>query len=218
MSHAPISHEGRAGLRRKGKDDHGGAIMTTPTVLPFEAAHFAKIACSKCKTRELRMWEPTIWDRITSFYRYKCMRCGHSQMRFRFEACLPPALLIIAMFGGGALVWANPPAVLSFKSAVAGSNSSVSPQEQAVARARAANGGELSGFEQMMLHKSKPALDNATVLRLVRARVSEAVIVQLIHTSAADFDLGADSIIAMKQAGVSEPLLLAMINVTYGNH
>ena len=60
---------------------------------------------------------------------------------------------------------------------------SASPQEQAVARARAANGGELSSFEQMMLHKSKPALDNATVLKLVRARVSEAVIVQLICAS-----------------------------------
>jgi hypothetical protein len=105
--------------------------------------------------------------------------------------------------------------VLAFR---AGNGSSVSPQEQAIARARAANGGELSSFEQMMLHKSRPALDNATVLKLVRARVNEVVIVQLIHTSTADYDLSADSIIAMKQAGVSEPLLLAMINVTYGNH
>lgn len=192
--------------------------MTTPTAIPFQAEQFAKITCGKCRTKELRMQEPSIWDRITSFYRYKCMRCGHNQLSFQFEACLPAALLITAIFSGAALLWTNPPAVLSFKGVMAANHSSVSSQEQAVARARAANGGELSSFEQMMLRKSKPALDNATVLKLVRARVSEAVIVQLIHTSTADFDLGADSIIAMKQAGVSEPLLLSMINVTYGNH
>jgi hypothetical protein len=192
--------------------------MATPNTIPFPAEQFAKVVCSKCRTRELRLQEPSIWDRIISFYRYKCTRCGHNQMSFRFDACLPAALLIIAIFGGAALLWANPPAALSLRGTAAGNNPSVSPQEQAVARARAANGGELSSFEQMMLHKSKPALDNATVLKLVRARVSEAVIVQLIHTSSADFDLGADSIIAMKQAGVGEPLLLAMINVTYGTH
>jgi hypothetical protein len=192
--------------------------MTTPTVMPFQGVQFTKLACSKCRTAELRMRKPSIRDRITSFYRYKCTRCGHTQMRFRFDACLPAALLLTAMLGGAALLWANPPALLSFSSAAAGNSSSVSPQDRAVASARAANGGELSSFEQMMLRKSKPALDNATVLKLVRARVNEAVIVQLIHTSTADYDLGADSIIAMKQAGVSEQLLLAMINVTYGTH
>ena len=70
----------------------------------------------------------------------------------------------------------------------------------------------------MMLRKSKPALDNATVVRLVRANVDTSVILQLIHTSTADYDLSANAIIELKEAGLTEPILLAMINASYGTH
>jgi hypothetical protein len=110
--------------------------------------------------------------------------------------------------------------VLSFNGHNSGSPTALAQREQAeaLARARASAGGELSAFEQMMLRKSKPTLDNQTVLKLVQASVDNSVILQLIYTSNADYDLTADAIIEMKKAGISEPILLAMINARYAIH
>jgi hypothetical protein len=58
-------------------------------------------------------------------------------------------------------------------------------------------GGQLSTFEQMMTKKPKATLDNATVLKLWRASVGSDVILQMIRTSNADYDLSANAIIEL---------------------
>lgn len=186
-----------------------------------ETGDFVRIACHKCRMSELRPKSPSLVHRITSLYPYKCNRCGHNQQRFRFSlATIPCALFFCALLVGVAWLCVNPPSVLSFSGHNAGNDSALVQKEQAeaLARARAATGGELSAFEQMMLRKSRPALDNATVLKLVRANVDNSVILQLIYTSNADYDLSADAIIGMKKAGISEAILLAMINASYAIH
>jgi hypothetical protein len=70
----------------------------------------------------------------------------------------------------------------------------------------------------MMLHKPKAVLDNATILKLVRANVEVSVILQMIKTSTADYDLGANAIIELKQAGVDQQIILAMIDASYNNN
>ncbi len=138
-------------------------------------------------------------------------------MRFRFRLLgVAFVLLFCAMLSGGVWLWASPPSFLSFGGS--GSKAALAQKEQAeaLARARTAMGGELSTFDQMMLHKSRPALDNGTVVKLVNAHVDTAVILQLIHTSNADYDLSANAIIEMKHAGLNEAILLAMINASYG--
>ena len=91
-------------------------------------------------------------------------------------------------------------------------------QAEALARARTAAGGQLSTFEQLMVHKQKTPMDNATVLKLVKANVGKDVILQMIRTSGADYDLSANAIIELKEAGVDPGIVLAMIDVSYANH
>lgn len=89
-------------------------------------------------------------------------------------------------------------------------------QAEALARARATAGGQLSAFEQMMLNKPKASMDNATVLKLVKAGVSKDIILQMIHTSNSEYDVTANAIIELKEAGVDQAIILAMISASYG--
>jgi 4-amino-4-deoxy-L-arabinose transferase-like glycosyltransferase len=86
---------------------------------------------------------------------------------------------------------------------------------EALARARSAAGGQLSTFEQMMIRKPRLTLDNATILKLWRANVGPTVILQMIKTSNPDFDLSANAIIELKQAGVEQSVIMAMIDFSY---
>jgi hypothetical protein len=84
----------------------------------------------------------------------------------------------------------------------------------ALARARASAGG-LTAFEQMMIKKPRTTMDNATILKLWRANVGADVILQLLRTSTPDYDVSASSIIELKQAGVEQSIILAMIDASY---
>jgi len=58
---------------------------------------------------------------------------------------------------------------------------------------------------------SQDAMDNAAVLTMVKAGFSDDVIVARIMATPCDFDLGADRLAELKQAGVSERTILLMI-------
>jgi len=80
----------------------------------------------------------------------------------------------------------------------------------------ASGGGKLSSFEQMMLHKPRGTLDNATILKLWRANVETDLILQLIKTTTPDYDVSANAIIELKEANVNRLIIMAMINANYG--
>jgi hypothetical protein len=86
----------------------------------------------------------------------------------------------------------------------------------ALARART-SAGSLSDYELMMLKKPRTTLDNAAILKLVKANVGSEVIIQMIRTSNPDFDMSSNGIIQLKQAGVEENIILTMIDASY-NH
>ena len=85
---------------------------------------------------------------------------------------------------------------------------------EALARARATAGG-LTAFEQMMIKKPREQMDNATILKLWRNNVGANVILQLIRTTTPDYDVSASAIIELKQAGVDQSIILAMIDASY---
>jgi hypothetical protein len=91
-------------------------------------------------------------------------------------------------------------------------------QAELLARTRNSVGGQLSTFEQLMIQKPKQTLDNATIVRLWKANVGTSVILQLIRTSNSDFDVTANSIIELKQAGLDETIILAMVDAAYRRH
>jgi len=181
----------------------------------------SKTLCKKCRAPNLRRRTPNFFSKITSFYPYTCSRCGHHQKRFRFTAITFVMVLLLGTLTGGA-AWfiKNPPSFLTLGAAGEAANSNQAQQDQAeaLARARTAAGGQLSTFEQLMVHKQKTPMDNATVLKLVKANVGKDIILQMIRTSGADYDLSANAIIELKDAGVDQAIILAMIDVSYASH
>ncbi len=67
----------------------------------------------------------------------------------------------------------------------------------------------------MMVKRPRLSLDNAVILKLWRAQVGTDIILQMIRTSNADYDVSANSIIELKQAGVEQSVILAMIDASY---
>ena len=167
--------------------------------------------CGKCGLKELRR-KPRSWvDRALSLQPYQCSRCANYVRKFRFTAVAVLVALFIPL-AVGAFIYIQENTLWFHKDPDAQSST------DGLARARTATGGQLSPFEQMMLHKPKAVLDNATILKLVKANVEAVVILQMIKTSTADYDLSANAIIELKQAGVDEHIILAMIDASYNSN
>ena len=172
--------------------------------------------CGRCTYKELRLLPRTMFDSIFSLRSYLCGRCAYHQRKFEFSRRSFASLLLlltllalpVVVVGGIAYFSMNRP----FWPASGGA---LRDQAEVLARARSSSGGELSAFEQMMLRKSRTTMDNTTILKLAQAKVRTDVIVHLIRTSIADYDLTANSIIELKKAGVDEEVILAMIDESY---
>jgi hypothetical protein len=60
----------------------------------------------------------------------------------------------------------------------------------------------------------KKALQNADIVRMVQDHFDDETLIKLIEVSDTDFDISGDSLIAMKDKGVSPPVLRAMLQAT----
>jgi hypothetical protein len=58
----------------------------------------------------------------------------------------------------------------------------------------------------------KPPLTNASVIKLVRAGFKEKTVISIIDSSPTNFDLSPDRMIELKRNGVSEKIIVAMVN------
>lgn len=58
---------------------------------------------------------------------------------------------------------------------------------------------------------AQQALDNASVVKLAKSGLSEDLIVQTINASSGHYDTGADALIALKQAGITDKEVGAML-------
>ncbi|HYA16556.1 MAG TPA: hypothetical protein VEF06_03775 [Bryobacteraceae bacterium] len=166
-------------------------------------------ACTYCGARQLQshVQPRTIADRIFSLYPYRCGRCRNHQRKFHFSwLMLAGWFAWMLAIAAGIFFWQNP---LTFRRSEE-SQSTV----DALARART-SAGALSTFEQLMINKPRVTMDNATVLKLWRAQVGTEVILQMIRTSNSDYDVSANAIIELKQAGVDQSIILAMIDASY---
>jgi hypothetical protein len=62
-----------------------------------------------------------------------------------------------------------------------------------------------------LLAYAQQSLNNESVVKLVRAGLSEDLVVQTVNTQPGNYQLGADDILALKKAGVSERVITAML-------
>jgi hypothetical protein len=113
-------------------------------------------------------------------------------------------MLIGGLSYAGVYLYKNPPAIFAESEA----------QNSADALARSRSNG-LSAYEAMMLKKPRTTLDNASILRLWKANVGASVIIKMIQTSNPDYDLNANAVIELQQAGVDQTIIVAMIDATY---
>jgi hypothetical protein len=61
---------------------------------------------------------------------------------------------------------------------------------------------------------AQQALTNSSIVQMVKAGLSESVVVDAIHNQPHQFSLSAPDLIALKQAGVSDAILAAMLTAT----
>lgn len=166
--------------------------------------------CDKCGAIELRRKTRSALNHMFFVQPYQCNRCAKKVNRFKFGWAPLFRLVLLLAFPVAVYYFVAKPNWFHRDATDAPS------QAEALARARTSM-GQLSTFEQMMIHKPKSTLDNATVVQLWKANVGPNVILQMIKTSNTDFDLSAGAIIELKEAGVDQTILLAMIDAGYGS-
>jgi len=119
-------------------------------------------------------------------------------------------LLVVVISAGGYYAWSHPFPFHSSEQGPAGDDA------ESLARARAAmGGGQLSAFEKMMTRRPRTTLENKDIIQLWRAQVPVNIILQMIRTSNADFDVSAASVIELRKEGLDPSIILAMIDASY---
>jgi hypothetical protein len=164
--------------------------------------------CLQCGTPELRCQPPSFVRRLFSLVVYICGRCDYRENRFRFSKFTVIVPIVVGLLTVGSLY------MVRYTPFAGAEEKPLATTPDALARARTSSGG-LSEYEMMMLRKPRTTLDNATVLKLWRADVGSDVILQMIRTSNPDYDLSANAVIQLKQAGVDRIIILAMIDASY---
>lgn len=79
-----------------------------------------------------------------------------------------------------------------------------------------AQGGEPSQGQKTAKSESHRPLTNDSIVKLVKAGLSEDTITRMIETQLGEYSLGVDEVIALKRAGVSEKVITAMLNRSSG--
>ncbi len=178
-------------------------------IIPDASAQSVVLQCRRCGAIELKRQRREIIDCLMSMQVLQCGRCAYRQREFKFHWTLP---LIILFFV--ALI-ATPIVIIHMQPSWLRSKDAAQSDLDSLSRTRNAMGGQLSTFEQMMTKKPRSTLDNATILKLWRASVGSDVILQMIRTSNADYDLSANAVIELRQAQVDRSIILAMIDASY---
>jgi len=163
--------------------------------------------CIKCGAPDFRCRRSPFFLRLFSLAPFTCGRCDHRETRFRFSFVSIFAVVGLLVIASGTY-W-----LIQNKPWAKTDEAQVNTAE-ALAKARNSVGA-LSAFEQMMLKKPRGTMDNAAVLEMWKANVGVSVIMQMIRTSNADYDVSPKAVIELKQAGVDQTIILAMIDATY---
>lgn len=89
--------------------------------------------------------------------------------------------------------------------------------EQRMAGVGARQGSQPSGVQQAMAAPASPPLTNSDLLEMLKAKLPESVILAKIKNSPTKFDSSVKALDALKKAGASEAILLAVITPSGGN-
>ena len=182
--------------------------MSVPTPTDLSAARVRY--CTYCGSDQLQSQNlpRTFLDKAFALHHYRCEQCRNRQRKFRLSWGMTAAWsTVVLLLAAGAWFWIHP---FTIRANEESSQTTV----DSLARARTAAGG-LSAFGQLMINRPRATMDNATILKLWRAEVGRDVILQMIRTSNSDYDVSANAIIELKQDGMDQAIILAMIDASY---
>lgn len=175
------------------------------------SANYAATPCAKCGAKELQRKPRQLYHKFLALYPYTCLHCKNRETKFRMKIGFVIRMFFLIAIPMVAAYFVMNPGALPFRH-----QDDSSGAADALSRARTTAGG-LSTFEQMVTKKPRTTMDNSTVLKLWKANVGTNVILQLIRTTTPDYDVSATSIIELKEAGVDQSIILAMIDASYAN-
>ncbi len=76
---------------------------------------------------------------------------------------------------------------------------------------RGAKATETSPYERMLVNRRKEVLRNEDIVMLAKSGADRALMIRLIMTSTGYYNLSTVGILALKQAGVPDPVIIAML-------
>ena len=180
--------------------------MATPTQNVHPVKSLA-MPCLQCGAREMQRTPRSTLQKLLAVCRNVCSRCGWRQTEFRPTLITAAGFLfLVVMVAGSIFAYTQNITIIR--------RGEDAPQNAAEIMARTSAGG-LSAFERMMLRKPRNTLNNDSVLELWRANVGSEIILRLIRTSNADYDISPKSVIAFREAGVDKIVILAMIDASF---
>jgi hypothetical protein len=174
---------------------------STHTTSPSPVTHSTR-PCTECGARELQRKPRSFFQKLFALYPYVCLQCAHRNVRFRIKAWGVVRLLVLVAIPAGIVLYRE-------------KRVESAPNARAhVAGETRRNSGDPAASEQIITKKPRTIADNAAILKMWRANVGTDVILQLIRTSTPDYDLSATSVIELKQAGVDQSIIIAMIDAS----
>jgi len=159
--------------------------------------------CPRCNApRLVRHSRKTGWQVFLSFFSifpFKCHACMKGKYCFVFSWYLLHTLWISLLLGWtGYLAW----------------NKLQIPTRNLYEAASAnytTGGTAMTSFEKMVISRKRLVLQNDDIVSLVKAGISDALVLSLLHDSDAAFDLTPVAIVKLKKDGVDESLITAML-------
>lgn len=133
-------------------------------------------------------------------------------VRKKFLVCLASCALVAgALMAAGAKAQAQQPSQQGWGAASAGQNSGA--QASGTNSAQSSTAPKSSGSTATRPHSTAPAaMTNRDVIQLTKAKLSDDVIIAKIKKSKTHFNLSTDGLVALKNAGVSDPVISAMMD------
>lgn len=142
---------------------------------------------------------------LFSFFPYKCRTCFHREYCF-----VPSGYLIHTFWISLLLCWTGFIASRSFGPQTSGGYGALL---SATGNSAYSSSASMSTFERMVMSgKARQVMRNQDVVHLIHGGVSSALMVTLLRHADQAFDLSPEAILLLKQAGIEEIVIAAMVD------
>lgn len=136
---------------------------------------------------------------LGGLYPHKCGYCKQRSYAVVWMKCIAPLACVLALaLAGGASLW--------FVRSKAKAASNVAGAKRVRSEVRK------TGVGRWAMVDSGTVLDNQSIIRLTQTQISPRTLVKMIERTPCHYDMKPTSIVSMKESGVSDDVIYAMLN------